>query len=87
MVGERLRCVQAVDLFNVVQPPFIDAAFAQRRKTLRSALAGWAGSAGNAEAILVKARVDPSARGEVLGIDEFGRIAAAALALDRGESE
>ncbi|MEP6561815.1 MAG: 16S rRNA (adenine(1518)-N(6)/adenine(1519)-N(6))-dimethyltransferase RsmA [Nakamurella sp.] len=65
----------------------IDAAFAQRRKTLRSALAGWAGSASRAEAILLSARVDPSARGEVLGVDEFGRIAAAALAMDRVESE
>nr|WP_277245588.1 16S rRNA (adenine(1518)-N(6)/adenine(1519)-N(6))-dimethyltransferase RsmA [Micrococcus terreus] len=53
----------------------VDAAFAQRRKTLRAALAGWAGSAAGAEAALVAAGVDPRARGEVLGIEDFARIA------------
>jgi 16S rRNA (adenine1518-N6/adenine1519-N6)-dimethyltransferase len=56
----------------------IDAAFAQRRKMLRSALAGWAGSAGRAEAVLRAAGVDPSARGETLDVAAFARIAAAA---------
>jgi 16S rRNA (adenine1518-N6/adenine1519-N6)-dimethyltransferase len=56
----------------------IDAAFSQRRKTLRSALAAWAGSAADAEAILRAAGVDPSLRGEALAIGEFARIAAAA---------
>jgi 16S rRNA (adenine1518-N6/adenine1519-N6)-dimethyltransferase len=53
----------------------VDAAFAQRRKTLRAALARWAGSAAEAEQILVRAGVDPSARGESLTIEEFARIA------------
>jgi len=53
----------------------IDAAFGQRRKTLRAALATWAGSAPEAERILRSAGVDPSARGEQLGIAEFARIA------------
>jgi 16S rRNA (adenine1518-N6/adenine1519-N6)-dimethyltransferase len=53
----------------------IDAAFAQRRKTLRAALAGWAGGAPAAERALVAAGVDPSARGETLRIEEFARIA------------
>jgi 16S rRNA (adenine1518-N6/adenine1519-N6)-dimethyltransferase len=53
----------------------IDAAFAQRRKTLRAALAGWAGSGVLAEQALVRAGVDPSARGEVLDIHAFARIA------------
>jgi 16S rRNA (adenine1518-N6/adenine1519-N6)-dimethyltransferase len=65
----------------------VDAAFAQRRKTLRSALAGWAGSAGYAETVLTRARVDPSARGEVLGVDEFARIAACLEAIDAVEPE
>ena len=65
----------------------IDAAFAQRRKTLRSALAEWAGSAAYAETVLTRARVDPSARGEVLGVDEFIRIAAALEAIDAVEHE
>jgi 16S rRNA (adenine1518-N6/adenine1519-N6)-dimethyltransferase len=56
----------------------VDAAFAQRRKTLRAALAGWAGSAARAESLLRTAGVDPALRGEALGIADFARIAAAA---------
>jgi len=55
----------------------IDAAFAQRRKTLRAALAGWAGSAANAETALHAAGVDPRTRGEQLDIHAFAAIAAA----------
>ncbi|WP_186356289.1 16S rRNA (adenine(1518)-N(6)/adenine(1519)-N(6))-dimethyltransferase RsmA [Streptomonospora sp. PA3] len=54
----------------------VDAAFAQRRKTLRAALAGWAGSAPAAERVLRAAGIDPSARGESLDIAAFTRIAA-----------
>lgn len=57
----------------------IDAAFAQRRKTLRAALAGWAGGASEAERILRIAGVDPSARGEVIDVLAFARIAEAKL--------
>ncbi|MEU6677858.1 16S rRNA (adenine(1518)-N(6)/adenine(1519)-N(6))-dimethyltransferase RsmA [Streptomyces sp. NPDC046925] len=53
----------------------VDAAFAQRRKTLRAALAGWAGSAAAAETALVAAGVSPQARGEALTVEEFARIA------------
>jgi 16S rRNA (adenine1518-N6/adenine1519-N6)-dimethyltransferase len=53
----------------------IDAAFGQRRKTLRAALAGWAGSPAEAERVLRAAGVDPGARGEVLTVAEFARIA------------
>ncbi|GAA1988839.1 16S rRNA (adenine(1518)-N(6)/adenine(1519)-N(6))-dimethyltransferase RsmA [Amycolatopsis minnesotensis] len=55
----------------------IDAAFAQRRKTLRAALASWAGSADRAGEILAAAGVDPRTRGEQLTVDDFARIAAA----------
>jgi 16S rRNA (adenine1518-N6/adenine1519-N6)-dimethyltransferase len=55
----------------------VDAAFSQRRKTLRAALASWAGSPVAAERILREAGVDPRARGESLGVAEFARIAAA----------
>jgi 16S rRNA (adenine1518-N6/adenine1519-N6)-dimethyltransferase len=58
----------------------VDAAFAQRRKTLRAALAGWAGSAPAAEQVLRAAGVDPAARGEALDVGAFARIAAAATA-------
>jgi 16S rRNA (adenine1518-N6/adenine1519-N6)-dimethyltransferase len=53
----------------------VDAAFAQRRKTLRATLKALAGSAEAAEAALVRAGVDPSARGETLAVDQFARIA------------
>ncbi|MFH0243988.1 16S rRNA (adenine(1518)-N(6)/adenine(1519)-N(6))-dimethyltransferase RsmA [Streptomyces sp. HK10] len=53
----------------------VDAAFAQRRKTLRAALAGWAGSAAAAEAALTAAGIDPRARGESLTIEDFAAIA------------
>ncbi|MEU5991875.1 16S rRNA (adenine(1518)-N(6)/adenine(1519)-N(6))-dimethyltransferase RsmA [Spirillospora sp. NPDC047418] len=53
----------------------VDAAFAQRRKTLRAALAGWAGSAPAAEEALRAAGVDPRARGEALDVAAFARIA------------
>jgi 16S rRNA (adenine1518-N6/adenine1519-N6)-dimethyltransferase len=56
----------------------IDAAFAQRRKTLRAALAGWAGSADAAGALLARAGVPGSARGEQLTVNDFVRIALAA---------
>ena len=55
----------------------VDAAFAQRRKTLRGALRGLAGSADTAEAALRTAGVDPTARGEVLDVAAFARIAEA----------
>ena len=54
----------------------IDAAFRQRRKTLRAALSGWAGSAPEAERLLQAAGIDPGARGESLGVEEFARLAA-----------
>jgi 16S rRNA (adenine1518-N6/adenine1519-N6)-dimethyltransferase len=53
----------------------VDAAFNQRRKMLRSALAGLAGSAATAGAAIVAAGLDPQARGEVLTVGDFARIA------------
>ena len=72
MGDETLR----LDTFKVV-----DEAFAQRRKTLRQALAGWAGSPARAEQILVLAGVNPQARGEVLTVEDFVSIAEAARKL------
>lgn len=59
----------------------VDAAFAQRRKMLRSALGPLAGSVEIAEAALRAAGVDPQARGERLDIEAFTRVAEA-LATD-----
>ena len=53
----------------------VDAAFAQRRKMLRSALAGWAGGPDAAAAILTRAGVAPTARGEELDVAAFAAIA------------
>ncbi len=55
----------------------VDAAFAQRRKMLRSALASWAGGAEAAVEILQRAGVAPTARGEELDVAQFAAIAAA----------
>lgn len=55
----------------------VDAAFAQRRKTLRAALATWAGSPAAAEEILVAAGIDPRERGEKLSVEQFAALAAA----------
>lgn len=60
----------------------VDAAFAQRRKTLRAALAGWAGSAPEAERRLRAAGIDPGARGEQLGVASFVALAGIAAQLD-----
>jgi 16S rRNA (adenine1518-N6/adenine1519-N6)-dimethyltransferase len=63
------------DVFAVV-----DAAFSQRRKMLRSALAGWAGSPARATELLTAAGVDPTSRGEAVDVAGYARIAAAARA-------
>jgi 16S rRNA (adenine1518-N6/adenine1519-N6)-dimethyltransferase len=55
----------------------VDAAFAQRRKTLRAALAGWAGGPERAATLLAAAGVAPAARGESLTVGQFAAIAAA----------
>lgn len=55
--------------------PLVDAAFAQRRKTLRATLGSFLGGAQRAEEILKRAGIDPRQRGEKLGVEEFVRIA------------
>lgn len=52
----------------------VDAAFAQRRKALRGVLRALA-PAEQVDAALAQAGIDPLARGEVLTIDDFVRIA------------
>lgn len=59
----------------------IDAAFAQRRKSLRAALSGWAGSGARSEEILRAAGIDPTRRGETLVVDDFLAIARAGEAV------
>jgi 16S rRNA (adenine1518-N6/adenine1519-N6)-dimethyltransferase len=63
--------VPRVDVFAV-----IEAAFGQRRKTLRAALTEWAGSPAAAEQAVRDAGVDPRARAEQLSVEDFARVAA-----------
>jgi len=53
----------------------VDAAFAQRRKMLRSALGTLAGGAEAATRAITAAGVDPQARGEALDVAAFARVA------------
>ncbi|WP_159501404.1 16S rRNA (adenine(1518)-N(6)/adenine(1519)-N(6))-dimethyltransferase RsmA [Microbacterium sp. 18062] len=56
----------------------VDAAFQQRRKMLRQALSGeLGGSAASASAVLERAGVEPTERGEQLTVEDFQRIARA----------
>ena len=66
----------------------IDAAFQQRRKMLRQALAGvLGGSAAAASDLLESAGVAPTARGEELAVDDFVRVARVAEAQDGASLE
>jgi 16S rRNA (adenine1518-N6/adenine1519-N6)-dimethyltransferase len=56
----------------------VDAAFGQRRKTLRTALGSALGSPQNVESILRDAGVDPGLRGEQLSLQDFVAIAQSA---------
>lgn len=65
----------------------VDAAFAQRRKTLRAALSGLAGGGAAAEHALVAAGVDPRLRGEQLTVEQFAAIADALAGSGSGSGE
>ncbi len=82
LVAFTRRPAPATDVSSGEVFAVVDAAFAQRRKTLRAALARWAGSPAVAAQILAGAGVDPGARGEALTVAEFARIAQAGR-LDR----
>ena len=58
----------------------VDAAFAMRRKSLRGALARWAGSPAAAEERLRAAGIEPTARGEQLSVTDFARLASTPVA-------
>lgn len=72
--------VQQKDLFSC-----IDAAFSQRRKMLRSALSQWSGSSSLAEADLTAAGIDPTERGEQLGVQDFIKVVLAKSRREAGE--
>jgi 16S rRNA (adenine1518-N6/adenine1519-N6)-dimethyltransferase len=58
----------------------VDEAFGQRRKTLRQAIANFAGSPALAEELLTKAGISITARGEELNVYDFVKIAKASQA-------
>lgn len=64
----------------------VDAAFAQRRKVLRTSLAAWAGSPTIAETWLRAAGIDPGLRGEALSAADFRRLAQVATAARDGQT-
>lgn len=59
--------------------PLVDAAFAQRRKTLRSTLSGIYGSPAAAEEALRAVGIDPGLRGEALSIEDFLKLGEARM--------
>jgi len=85
LVALRRRPPPPTDADRAAVFAVIDAAFGQRRKMLRSALAGLAGSSTAASAALAAAGVDPRARGEMLSVADFARIAEALVATSPAE--
>lgn len=65
----------AEEALRIVVFDLANAAFAQRRKTLRAALSGYFGSGAQAEEHLHAAGIEPAARGETLGVGDFVRLA------------
>jgi len=75
LVGFRRGVLPGTDAERAATFSLVDAAFGQRRKMLRQALAGVLGDAATASACLEAAGVDPTARGEQLTVGDFLRIA------------
>jgi 16S rRNA (adenine1518-N6/adenine1519-N6)-dimethyltransferase len=75
LVAIRRRPAPATSVSRELVFAVVDAAFAQRRKMLRSALSGLLGGSAAASEALTAAGVDPQARGEMLHVVDFARIA------------
>lgn len=73
---ERAPAPEGVDRGAVFA--IVDAAFAQRRKQLRSALAGVFAGVDGVEQVLQEAGIDPTQRGEQLDLADFCAIARSA---------
>ncbi|MBA4345322.1 MAG: 16S rRNA (adenine(1518)-N(6)/adenine(1519)-N(6))-dimethyltransferase, partial [Microbacterium sp.] len=80
LVGMTRHEVPGTEAERLRMGELVDAAFGQRRKMLRQALAELFGSSAAATAALESAGLDPTARGEMLGLPEFLRLARAAPA-------
>ncbi|MEN9620772.1 MAG: rRNA ((1518)-N(6)/adenine(1519)-N(6))-dimethyltransferase RsmA [Actinomycetota bacterium] len=77
LVGMTRHEVPGTEAERVRMGELVDAAFGQRRKMLRQALAELFGSSAAATSALEAAGLDPTARGEMLGLPEFLRLARA----------
>jgi 16S rRNA (adenine1518-N6/adenine1519-N6)-dimethyltransferase len=77
LVAVERREPPAVEVSRAEVFAVVDAAFAQRRKSLRAALAGLVGSPAESERVVRAAGLDPLARGESLSVGEFARLAVA----------
>ena len=77
LVGFTRRDPPAPDALREDVFATVDAAFSQRRKTLRQSLAVRAGSAAAAQEACEAAGIDPSARAERLDVAAFAALAAA----------
>ncbi|WP_439564194.1 16S rRNA (adenine(1518)-N(6)/adenine(1519)-N(6))-dimethyltransferase RsmA [Microcella sp.] len=77
LVGMTRHEVPGTEAERVRMGELVDAAFGQRRKMLRQALAEVFGSSAAATAALEAAGLDPTARGEMLGLPEFLALARA----------
>lgn len=77
LVGFRRGELPGTDAERRATFALVDAAFGQRRKMLRQALADAFGGAAAASAVLETAGVDPTSRGEQLTVDDFVAIARA----------
>ncbi|MGO1391807.1 16S rRNA (adenine(1518)-N(6)/adenine(1519)-N(6))-dimethyltransferase RsmA [Agrococcus casei] len=75
LVGFRPGEIRGDETLRRAMFDVVDAAFGQRRKMLRGALAGLFGSSEAASSAITAAGVDPTARGEALTVDEFIAIA------------
>ena len=80
LVGMTRHEVPGTEAERLRMGELVDAAFGQRRKMLRQALSELFGSSAAAIAALEAAGLDPTARGEMLGLPEFLRLARAAPA-------
>lgn len=80
LVGMTRHEVPGTEAERLRMGELVDAAFGQRRKMLRQALAEVYGSSAAATAALEAAGLDPTARGEMLGLPEFLRLARASAA-------
>lgn len=81
LVGFTRRATPGDEAKRLLVFAAIDAAFSQRRKMLRSALATWLGSSAVVDVVLEKGGIDPKLRGEALEISHYCDIADAVLDL------